>query len=512
MSRLLVYTKHEEHCSTKHIVLADMGNIDRAFESMSLEEEEVAFNLPGLPQFSAKEMNKLSIMGRTLYPEKQNIADPIRDMPRKWQVAGRVQGVAPSKTTFQFIFKYEHDMEEVLRKSVWTFNDWSIVIDRWKEKPDEDYLKYLLVWVRIRNIPVNHYTVEAIAALGDLIGRVDVVACDPDMPQTNDYVRVRVLFDVSRPVRRSKVVNLPKGGGSATIWYNFERIQKRCHHCQRLTHEKDKCPILIKERRTEAHVRRDLMIQEKQKSEDVKQTYVVTIEKDHPLYGVLNEEQVGVDKATGRRIINAEVLQQMREYILATEGGEKLVRQERVRKSVTDLDNDPMAQKKFLRLEAPPIITNEVDKGKGLVYGYSKKTAPLQKEDEGIRGLSSSADIGSAASMRLPLGCEEERGSHQEGTGTNLFVDCSTGFSIGSSISRSSGTPKVKKAGRNRPPKRFRRQQLRLDLLQPGKGEDASQGESVVSKRKAREMAGNFSKIARRNNQEVVPNGGLPDQ
>ncbi|KAF3594050.1 hypothetical protein DY000_02022585 [Brassica cretica] len=63
--------------------------------------------------------------------------------------------------------------------------------------------------------------------------------------------------------------------------------------------------------------------------------------------------------------------------------------------------------------------------------------------------------------MRLPLGCEEERGSHQEGTGTNLFVDCSTGFSIGSSISRSSETPKVKKAGRNRPPKRFRRQQLR---------------------------------------------------
>ncbi|XP_013726546.1 uncharacterized protein LOC106430304 [Brassica napus] len=276
-----------------------MGNIDRAFESMSPEEEEVAFNLFDLPQFSANERNKLSIMGRTLYPEKQNIADPIRDMPRKWQVAGRVQGVALSKTTFQFIFKYEHDMEEVLRKSVWTFNDWSIVIDRWKEKPDEDYLKYLLVWVRIRNIPVNHYTVEAITALGDLIGRVNVVAFDPDMPQTNDYVRVRVFFDVSRPVRRSKAVNLPKGGGSVTIWYDFERIQKRCHHCQQLTHEKDKCPILIKERRTEAQVRRDLIIQEKQKSEDVKQTYVVTIEKDDPLYGVLNEEQVGVDKATG---------------------------------------------------------------------------------------------------------------------------------------------------------------------------------------------------------------------
>ena len=60
----------------------------------------------------------------------------------------------------------------------------------------------------------------------------------------------------------------------------------------------------------------------------------------------------------------------MREYILAAEGGEKRIRQERVRKSVSDLDNDPLGQNKFLRLEAPPLITHEVDKGKGFVFGY----------------------------------------------------------------------------------------------------------------------------------------------
>lgn len=159
-----------------------MGNVDHAFESMSLEEDEVPFDLPDLPQFSAIERNKMSILGRTLNPDNQNIADLIRDMPRKWQVYGRVHGIALSKTTFQFVFKYEHDLEEVLNKRVWTFNDWSIVIDRWTETPDEDYLKYLLVWVRIRNIPVNHYTEGAITALGDIIGRVDVVAFDPDKP------------------------------------------------------------------------------------------------------------------------------------------------------------------------------------------------------------------------------------------------------------------------------------------------------------------------------------------
>lgn len=169
-------------------------NLNTVFATMSLDEEEVPFDLQDLPQFSAIESNKLSIIGRTLNPESQRMKDLILDMPRKWQVYDRVQGVALSPTMFQFIFKYEHDLEEVLRKRVWTFNEWSIVIDRWVEKQRDDYLKYLLVWVQIQNIPVNHYTREAIEAFGDFIGKVDVVAFDPSKAQSHDYVRVQVFL------------------------------------------------------------------------------------------------------------------------------------------------------------------------------------------------------------------------------------------------------------------------------------------------------------------------------
>ncbi|CAG7901998.1 unnamed protein product, partial [Brassica rapa] len=183
--------------------------------------------------------------------------------------------------------------------------------------------------------------------------------------------------------------------------------------------------------------------EENQRKEEGKQTFMVTIEKDDPLYGVLNEDQVGVDKATGRRKINPEVLQQMREYILAAEGGEKRIRQERVRKSVSDLDNDPIGQKKFLRLEAPPVITNDVDKGKGFVFGYSKQTEPHNNN--------------------IALDCGSDDGGGKGGpkageNGNHFFFDCSTGFSSGFSAASSSGTTKIKVSGRHRPPKKFRRQ------------------------------------------------------
>lgn len=127
---------------------------------------------------------------------------------------------------------------------------------------------------------------------------------DPERSQRKDYVRVKVRFDVSKPVRRSKIVNLPKGGGTATILYDFERIQKWCYSCQRLTHEKEKCPLVI-DARLEKGKRKPLNLPRAGK----------IIKEDDPLFGVIEEHQVGLNPATGRQRIAKEVLDGMRQSL-----------------------------------------------------------------------------------------------------------------------------------------------------------------------------------------------------
>ncbi|KAL1207405.1 hypothetical protein V5N11_006999 [Cardamine amara subsp. amara] len=129
------------------------SSIDRALMAMSLEEEDEPFNMPNLPEYCSSEKNVMSIIGRYLNPYAQRVANLVLDIPRKWQLYDRVYGVALSKERFQFIFKYQHDMETILKKWVHTYNEWALAIERWVEKPPPDYLQYISVWVQIRNIP-----------------------------------------------------------------------------------------------------------------------------------------------------------------------------------------------------------------------------------------------------------------------------------------------------------------------------------------------------------------------
>lgn len=152
--------------------------------------------------------------------------------------------MALSKERFQFLFDNEYDLIEVLEKGVHTSNEWALAIERWVENPPPDYLQYINVWVQIRNIPLNHYTEKAITAIGERLGEVKVVAFDPDKPQLQEYVRMQIRMDVARPFRKSMVVNLPEGG-SSMVYFNYERLQKRCYECQRLNHAKEVCPRLV---------------------------------------------------------------------------------------------------------------------------------------------------------------------------------------------------------------------------------------------------------------------------
>lgn len=339
--------------------------MDRAMVALTLDEEDVPFRMPEVPGVSSAEENALSLMGRALNPKCQNMPGLIRTMPRKWKKEGRVRGIALSQERFQFIFQSEHDLIDVLEKGVQTFNEWAMVLERWVENPPEDYLQYIPLWVRISHIPVNYYTIPALSALGDIVGKVKVVAFDPSQPVTQPYIRVYVIFNVAYPLRMLKLIDLGERK-SATIHFNYENIQKRCFTCQRLNHEKRICPLEVRQRHEEAQLRRNRIIAEKKRMEPV-------LAPDDPLRGVLEESQVGVNPLTGRPKIATVVLEEMEKYIVSDTGEDIALNIEKIKKTVREVEADPITQKTVLSLEPLPVVTADLNRGKGLVFDYGER-------------------------------------------------------------------------------------------------------------------------------------------
>ncbi|XP_048596527.1 uncharacterized protein LOC125595907 [Brassica napus] len=486
--------------------------MDRALMALSLDEEdEEPFTMPDRPGFTSIEENRLSIMGRSLNPECQRMSGLIITMPRKWQKEGKVRGIALSRERFQFIFNSEHDLLDVLEKGVQTYNEWAMVLERWVEYPPEDYLQFIPLWVRISYIPEEYYTTEALTTLGDMIGRVIVVAFDPLKPVTQDYIRVQVLFNVANPLKMSRVINR-KGGKTATIHFDYEQLQKRCFTCKRLNHEKSICPIEIRKRQEESQARRNRAKVALQKAP------AATLNLEDPLYGVLEESQVGLDQLSGRPRIAKEVMDEMRRYMLADTGEDRAIKVDKLRSTVKEAEADPRAQRSVLRLEAAPMVTSDLNKGKGLVFDYSEKSQKKVSFDLNVNPNKLMAGAFKAFKPQvtlsepvLELGFFDDS---SEASVHNPFFDSSTVFRVGSPEPRSSGTIKKSSYVRRRPPKGLRNKlSSGLMVQQFDDGEDRREGKQEMSSRKRKKVVQEMG--GRSNNKaqclKAIPSEGSPN-
>lgn len=157
-----------------------------------------------------------------------------------------------------------------------------------------------------------------------------------------EVVRVRVLFDINIPLKNTRVLQTPTGE-MVDIGIEYERIQKRWYQCQRLTHDKDCCPLNTSNRQaiTTGGV----------KATSIPNRLIPKNSKDDPLFGVLTDDDVGIDSIYGKPKIAKAVLDEMHQYLSMIDPQERKVRVERVRRSVWDLDGDLHGQRTLLCLE-----------------------------------------------------------------------------------------------------------------------------------------------------------------
>ena len=293
-----------------------------------------------------------------------------------------------------------------------------------------------------------------------------------------------------------KTLEICKISEQTTIRYYYEKVQMRCYHCQRLTHAKERCPFLEQAQGASDQSTGFMSISQTPLPQRV-------LEATDPLYGVLKEDQVGINPLSGRPRISPEILQEMRNYLLASSSEDRHVREQRVIASVKDSEMKLDSQRSVMQLIPTSLFASVINKGKGIVVSDDKEERMGHSSIPNPQPKLMAAAISSGQTMF--------------NTTTNVFCKLLLPSLQQSQVNQTSSLitftaePASSKEKVIRKPRRFKRiynSRKRFQKLpQAHDHQEVTEG-SVNKKRKAEDDLAGVSKATKSNAPKMVPREG----
>ncbi|KAM7526648.1 hypothetical protein LguiA_016550 [Lonicera macranthoides] len=224
----------------------DELDLESMMSAVSLTEEEQDVTVVGDALLcNTKDLEALVLIGKVI-SSKQVSKEGLRAAMRKaW---GRDFSIAEmGRNIFSFAFDSEKDSEMVLRKGPWNFEHSLVVIQPVDGtlQPSVMQFSHAKFWVRLYNLPFLCRSREIVSIIGGKIG--DVV--DVDMGMNGDglgkFIRVRVIIDISKSLKRGVKVGL--ANNTAPIWIpvSYERLPDFCFECRCIGHSFKDCSVFL---------------------------------------------------------------------------------------------------------------------------------------------------------------------------------------------------------------------------------------------------------------------------
>ena len=212
------------------------------------EEEEIL----DLHAINPSEENSvcLLLLGRLLTDRSYNVEAFKRTITSVWApIHGMVIRVLrPNLYAFQFY--HWRDMMKVLEGRPWCFDNILILLKEAEgdEQPDKVILNHSPFWVRIKNLPLNNRSDEVVQALIGNMG--EVLDIEKDILGFGKYRRVKVMLDVTRPLRRFRKMK-DRRGMEFRVDFAYERLPFFCFACGIMGHSEKDCQMVYEEEKLE---------------------------------------------------------------------------------------------------------------------------------------------------------------------------------------------------------------------------------------------------------------------
>nr|CCA66043.1 hypothetical protein [Beta vulgaris subsp. vulgaris] len=213
------------------------------------DEEEQVIDIVSLNPNNENNVSLL-LIGKLLTERSYNIDAFKRTITTVWapQHGLVIRTLKPNLFAFQFY--HWRDMSKVMDGRPWCFDNMLVLLKEadGDEQPDQVCLNHSPFWIRLKNLPFNMRSNDVVKALIGNLG--EILDIEEDVLGIGRYRRVKVLLDVSKPLRRYRKLR-DKSGKDLQVDFAYERLPFFCLACGIMGHAEKDCQFVLDEDKCE---------------------------------------------------------------------------------------------------------------------------------------------------------------------------------------------------------------------------------------------------------------------
>jgi hypothetical protein len=220
----------------------EMNKLWEKFSLMEEEDEEVF--APEEEVEPMVERGSACVVGKLL-ADKTVGKDVIRaPLIRAWQPTGNVTFKNLGTNLFLIEFQYEWDKIRIMEGRPWTFDRDLVSLAEFDGITPVEELEFekAAFWVRMYKLPLACMSKAIGYRIGATVGEVLEVEVDEEGVGWGEYLRVRIVLDLTKPLSRGRRLRLR----DRSLWipFKYEKIPRFCFNCGVIRHGPRGCTRL----------------------------------------------------------------------------------------------------------------------------------------------------------------------------------------------------------------------------------------------------------------------------
>jgi hypothetical protein len=217
----------------------DMNKLWEKFSLLEEEDEEVF-----APEDEVEPMVKRGsacVVGKLLADRMVGKGVIRPPLIRAWQPTGNVTFKTLGKNLFLIEFEHEWDKIRIMEGRPWTFDrDLLSLADFDGITPVEELeFEKAAFWVRMYKLPLACMSKAIGHRIGATVGEVLEVEVDDEGVGWGEYLRLRIVLDLTKPLSRGRQLRLRDR--SLWILFKYEKIPRFCFSCGIIRHGPGGC-------------------------------------------------------------------------------------------------------------------------------------------------------------------------------------------------------------------------------------------------------------------------------